>query len=124
MFLLGALICEEISIHAPREGSDLVDVPAILAKDISIHAPREGSDFAEAEEKTEAVNAFLSTLPARGATGAVIAQCDVIVYFYPRSPRGERPACSTPASRSPTTFLSTLPARGATSSPPALPSAW
>ena len=34
-----------ISIHAPREGSDLV--PALLALGgiaISIHAPREGSD--------------------------------------------------------------------------------
>ena len=33
-----------ISIHAPREGSDLHHVPAVRAIDISIHAPREGSD--------------------------------------------------------------------------------
>ena len=33
-----------ISIHAPREGSDLHHVPAVRAIDISIHAPHEGSD--------------------------------------------------------------------------------
>ena len=34
-----------ISIHAPREGSDL-EAPnlAVLSGQISIHAPREGSD--------------------------------------------------------------------------------
>ena len=33
-----------ISIHAPREGSDLLAHPAPDRKLISIHAPREGSD--------------------------------------------------------------------------------
>ena len=34
-----------ISIHAPREGSDGLQVDALTAGfDISIHAPREGSD--------------------------------------------------------------------------------
>ena len=33
-----------ISIHAPREGSDKLDLEAALAVKISIHAPREGSD--------------------------------------------------------------------------------
>ena len=34
---------------------------------------------------------FLSTLPARGATWASILQLCPARYFYPRSPRGERP---------------------------------
>ena len=34
----------EISIHAPREGSDPEDERSIPMLDISIHAPREGSD--------------------------------------------------------------------------------
>ena len=35
----------QISIHAPREGSDLAIPKALLSTvDISIHAPREGSD--------------------------------------------------------------------------------
>ena len=56
-----------ISIHAPREGSDLGRQPVnIPLGDISIHAPREGSDT-EMEE----------------------ADHDK-TYFYPRSPRGER----------------------------------
>ena len=36
---------QDISIHAPREGSDLTTKSATLPrKVISIHAPREGSD--------------------------------------------------------------------------------
>ena len=33
-----------ISIHAPREGSDLTVTFAAQSDEISIHAPREGSD--------------------------------------------------------------------------------
>ena len=33
-----------ISIHAPREGSDLIALWDCVYKIISIHAPREGSD--------------------------------------------------------------------------------
>ena len=33
-----------ISIHAPREGSDLDDYVRYIVFGISIHAPREGSD--------------------------------------------------------------------------------
>ena len=59
---------ELISIHAPREGSDAVDVLALLEKaDISIHAPREGSDAVRYHVHRLRAG-FLSTLPARGAT--------------------------------------------------------
>ena len=34
----------DISIHAPREGSDAVGAQTLLSMVISIHAPREGSD--------------------------------------------------------------------------------
>ena len=33
-----------ISIHAPREGSDLANRSENVTDEISIHAPREGSD--------------------------------------------------------------------------------
>ena len=33
-----------ISIHAPREGSDLANTAGKATQVISIHAPREGSD--------------------------------------------------------------------------------
>ena len=35
-----------ISIHAPREGSDLSELIELCYNHISIHAPREGSDDA------------------------------------------------------------------------------
>ena len=78
---------------------------------------------------------FLSTLPARGATGRHRGRHPVRHHFYPRSPRGERlaAACAqnnmlisihapregsdTSRPRLPASawrFLSTLPARGAT----------
>ena len=60
--------CMKISIHAPREGSDVrATVTTSQNKNISIHAPREGSDSPISVSST-AKN-----------------------YFYPRSPRGERP---------------------------------
>ena len=34
----------QISIHAPREGSDMVTLVSLVDATISIHAPREGSD--------------------------------------------------------------------------------
>ena len=56
-----------ISIHAPREGSDPIEKIIGKKVEISIHAPREGSDamagnFPGDDEK------FQSTLPVRGAT--------------------------------------------------------
>ena len=59
----------DISIHAPREGSDGLHHPHVHGSVISIHAPREGSD--EANKIYEvSICEFLSTLPARGATQA------------------------------------------------------
>ena len=38
---------------------------------------------------------FLPTLPARGATCSSRFDGQCLYYFYPRSPRGERPTCET-----------------------------
>ena len=102
----------QISIHAPRGGSDLRGVHSALQTTdfnprsprgerlhghlcaghliyISIHAPRGGSDF------------FRDQV------------CTVGLYFNPRSPRGERLGWpQVPQKRS--LFQSTLPAGGAT----------
>ena len=106
-------ITPEISIHAPREGSDTNgSAAAALAGNfyprsprgerqnfqcrvlelynISIHAPREGSDTRLADSR-----------PGR-------------TDFYPRSPRGERPESKLALAFVSALFLSTLPARGAT----------
>ena len=104
---------KQISIHAPREGSD--DLRLIFERSchISIHAPREGSDVM-----------------------AVSCKAASLRHFYPRSPRGERRRClgrvplrpgisihapregsdqqAVQAAQAEAEFLSTLPARGAT----------
>ena len=103
-----------ISIHAPREGSDhQADGKVDVLRHISIHAPREGSD-SPSPDAGRANAVFLSTLPARGATGAVGLTRRLSFDFYPRSPRGERRPCRCACCRSRLRFLSTLPARGAT----------
>ena len=56
-----------ISIHAPREGGDLGDIPPIQGVQISIHAPREGGDDA-LNDLTDEQCEFQSTPPVRGAT--------------------------------------------------------
>ena len=106
-----------------------------IDKDISIHAPREGSDFGLEESRIEFWT-FLSTLPARGATVTRLYLLYRKIHFYPRSPRGERLfqglvflvdlIISIHAPREGSDcpyliysctshlFLSTLPARGAT----------
>ena len=80
----------EISIHAPRTGSDYAARDGFLKKlDISIHAPRTGSDGITRHVLFVRTR-FQSTLPARGATDI---DNKLQVAF---------------------TFQSTLPARGAT----------
>ena len=58
---------QDISIHAPRTGSDLPENAERITRRISIHAPRTGSDN-----------------PRRNHARQQI-------YFNPRSPHGERP---------------------------------
>ena len=126
----------EISIHAPREGSDNQDVtsgactadfyprsprgerPRYLIQCIGAErflstlpargATRHGCDSLRKNSE------FLSTLPARGATLATPEQRRTQHDFYPRSPRGERQE-ALDRQRETDEFLSTLPARGATS---------
>ena len=78
-----------ISIHAPRTGSDARAGAGRLDRRISIHAPRTGSDSAASSILIRALE-FQSTLPARGATMAILPFTVGAV------------------------FQSTLPARGAT----------
>ena len=81
---------EQISIHAPREGSDCVSIHIILTRsDFNPRSPR-------GERLTQA------------AFGA-----ESLSHFNPRSPRGERRSAILSPFASPR-FQSTLPARGAT----------
>ena len=79
----------KISIHAPRTGSDLTYSTSPAIRKISIHAPRTGSDTASLLA-TDGVITFQSTLPARGATKLVAVFARDREDFNPRSPHGER----------------------------------
>ena len=79
----------EISIHAPRGGSDRIVYGKDGAASISIHAPRGGSD------------------------SLVTPAADRISHFNPRSPWGERPLPSR-LDNIVSVFQSTLPVGGAT----------
>ena len=102
----------DISIHAPRTGSDPQPFTFFFHFIISIHAPRTGSD-PTSSPPPQAIIVFQSTLPARGATP------DARTLG-----RRERPFQSTLPARGATwrrrwtasasAFQSTLPARGAT----------
>ena len=137
MLSLPVLLYTQISIHAPRTGSDPQGRrPRWSAHHISIHAPRTGSDTAPHQQTRRHPafqstlpargatiphccllprNGFQSTLPARGATCATAFSIVLTVYFNPRSPHGERQQ-ETQGWTLASLFQSTLPARGATTS--------
>ena len=127
---------EVISIHAPREGSDISPtLPPPAPRNFYPRSPR--GERRATWTSSKAATKFLSTLPARGATHRYLVQHGDGQYFYPRSPRGERQTMdlneevkhdiSIHAPREGSdiqgftcfcirsAFLSTLPARGATS---------
>ena len=73
----------------PARGATVYMLDLSSEFDISIHAPREGSD-AFKDYLAKRLIIFLSTLPARGATLCPRRLTPTRTYFYPRSPRGER----------------------------------
>ena len=80
-----------ISIHALREEGDARPTTACRSSWISIHALREEGDTARQFLRRDS-SGFLSTPSARRATGTVIRMDGVSCNFYPRPPRGGRPA--------------------------------
>ena len=131
------MILINISIHAPRTGSDALKLRLVRAAGISIHAPRTGSDgrlggsphrgvdfnprspHGERQVKARAVNQSKDISIHAPRTGSDQRGEDrhyYIRHFNPRSPHGERPLSSSSRVVS-ISFQSTLPARGATPSP-------
>ena len=124
----------EISIHAPREGSDLHSRRQSAPWGISIHAPREGSDASPARaiclkryfnprspRGERHANGDLSSglsnisihAPREGSDELIEKITTEEQNFNPRSPRGERRTKNRSNSYF-CEFQSTLPARGAT----------
>ena len=125
MLCVSKQFAHDISIHAPRTGSDDNLQSVCVICHISIHAPRTGSDqpqaglwrhtkdfnprspHGEQQDKQQHISgttAFQSTLPARGATLFALSstlRCD---NFNPRSPHGERPSSSSQSFRIPSNF--------------------
>ena len=64
-------------------------------RDISIHAPRMGSDLSDDYDPTHGRFEFQSTLPGWGATTAHRNVTRTASYFNPRSPDGERHVLSS-----------------------------
>ena len=102
-----------ISIHAPREGSDVFQSGFHTVLPISIHAPREGSDFFLLYTGLQ-MSYFYPRSPRGERPPRNRSLNPGRADFYPRSPRGERPAPPGRLVLVRTVFLSTLPARGAT----------
>ena len=98
--------------RSPRGERHLGDHVSHLVIVISIHAPREGSDLQRnARETIRAL--FQSTLPARGAT-STRGHLKISRLISIHAPREGSDSSITPSTTVETVFQSTLPARGAT----------
>ena len=102
----------KISIHAPREGGDPLNLPLLYHRGISIHAPREGGDWT-AMVACDIGATFQSTPPARGATTPPpIYNANTSISIHAPREGGRRHTAAT--GRTSRLFQSTPPARGAT----------
>ena len=102
-----------ISIHAPREGSDVLSyLSDDLELTISIHAPREGSDKGNLGNYLPDVK-FQSTLPVKGATQAV-QRSRQVCHISIHAPREGSDTGIAAAADCCIIFQSTLPVKGAT----------
>ena len=109
--LIGALI--DISIHAPRVGSDVLSTDRGIAIPISIHAPRVGSDAMSALSRCVLL-LFQSTLPVWGATLAKTGMLHFSVSISIHAPRVGSDCFSAVLASMEELFQSTLPVWGAT----------
>ena len=85
MFFSAATSQHQFLSTLPVRGATRPLRAAGLCPHISIHAPREGSDV-EFVVKVLAAKLFLSTLPVRGATRHGLIFIIRCWHFYPRSP--------------------------------------
>ena len=80
---------QQISIHAPRTGSDqLYELGMLSPTQFQSTLPARGATLLMPFTAMLAI--FQSTLPARGATRKLLATLSARSHFNPRSPHGER----------------------------------
>ena len=76
---------DNISIHAPREGSDICDFTALPFEDeFQSTLPVRGAT--KTSLRGNRPQGFQSTLPVRGATVLMLLLSSPYFYFNPRSP--------------------------------------
>ena len=80
-----------ISIHAPREGGDVIQPEPIYGANYFNPRPPRGGRRCILWPLCLPVWVFQSTPPARGATSRIPIVSNRIGYFNPRPPRGGRP---------------------------------
>ena len=102
-----------ISIHAPRMGSDQDANHVLAIRNISIHAPRMGSD--QDANHVLAIRNISIHAPRMGSDSSPDPVDLPHSHFYPRPPHGER-QLSDEIAQAILKFLSTPPAWGATKS--------
>ena len=112
-----------ISIHAPREGCDIVRV-LLYHRPLNFNprTPR-GVRHHNVDTEVPLTSVFQSTHPARGATFPKSGFLSRHRNFNPRTPRGVRLAMDAMAQRY-ERFQSTHPARGATRCAPSCAALW
>ena len=82
----------------PVRGATNADRIRAMSDEISIHAPRAGSDSCAYHAGLPPYR-FQSMLPVRGATSAQVSRISGYSDFNPCSPCGERPPCPSTCSR-------------------------
>ena len=102
-----------ISIHAPRMGSDAYPKVRTIIFDISIHAPRMGSDI-RFPSCVWGGHDFNPRSPDGERRPSFNFLGGFRAYFNPRSPDGERPLADKENETAQAVFQSTLPGWGAT----------
>ena len=110
--LLQIALC--ISIHAPREGSDVIShALSRPIRVISIHAPREGSDLNFLPVHDSGLDNFNPRSP-RGERLDILCVLHLLLGISIHAPREGSDGQPVPSRSHATRFQSTLPARGAT----------
>ena len=101
-----------LSTPSARRATVAVLIAPMKANDISIHALREEGDLYELRRENRQYKRFLSTPSARRATDCLCKQLLSWQYFYPRPPRGGRPASTNSATEASTISIHALREEG------------